>query len=133
MLACNAATLFREEVITSLFVMDEQIKNFGRNVHSHMEHQGLTTASLAKRAGIAPKTLNNVLNGRHATQLDVLTKIAKGLKVELWQLWLPEFPPDVAHDETFPRLIATASKLSPVALKAVARMADLELEAGRRS
>jgi lambda repressor-like predicted transcriptional regulator len=113
--------------------MDEQLKNFARNVLAQMEHQALSTAALAKRASIATKTLNNVLKGRHAPQLDILTKIAKGLKVELWQLWLPEFPADMAHDDTFPHLISTASKLKPDALKAIARMADLELQAGRRS
>lgn len=131
--APKAETLFRGEVISSLFIMNEQLKNFGHNVEMQMTHQELSTAALAKRAGISPKTLNNLLNGRHAPQLDVLTKIADALKVELWQLWLPEFPADVAHDATFPRLIETASKLTPTALKAVARMADLELEAGRRS
>jgi transcriptional regulator with XRE-family HTH domain len=132
MMAVKAATLFRGEVIPSL-LMDEQLKNFGRNVVAQMAHREMSTAALAKRAGISPKTLNNVLNGRHAPQLDVLTKIAKGLKMELWQLWLPEFPADMSHDDTFPHLIETASKLTPDALKAVARMADLELQAGRRS
>jgi transcriptional regulator with XRE-family HTH domain len=129
----QAETLFRSEVISSLFIMNEQLKNFGRNVQLQMAHQELTTAALAKRAGISPKTLNNLLNGRHAPQLDVLTKIADALEVDLWQLWLPEFPVDASHDDTFPRLIETASKLTPTALKAIARMADLELQAGRRS
>lgn len=112
--------------------MDEQLKNFGRNVRTLMKHRGLSTARLAKASGIATKTLNNALNGRHAPQLDILAKIAKGLKVELWQLWLPDFPADMGHDDTFPRLVQTASKLSPEALKSIARMADLELQAGRR-
>lgn len=129
----KAETLFCREVISSLFIMNEQLKNFGRNVIAHLAHQEVTRAEIAKKAGISPKTLNNLLNGRHAPQFDVLDKIAKALKVELWQLWLPEFPPDAAHDETFPRLIETASKLTPTARKAVARMADLELQAGRRS
>lgn len=113
--------------------MNEQLKNFGRNVKMQMTHQELSTAELAKRAGISPKTLNNLLNGRHAPQLDVLAKIADALEIELWQLWLPEFPIDLKHDDTFPRLVQTASQLSPEALKAVARVADLEFQAGRRS
>lgn len=131
--AGQTATLFRREVISSLFAMDEQLKNFARNVVSQMTHQKLTTAQLSKKAGVAPKTLNNLLNGRHAPQLDVLAKIADALTVDLWQLWLPEFPADMAHDATFPLLIKTASQLTPDALKAVARMADLELKAGPRS
>jgi transcriptional regulator with XRE-family HTH domain len=131
--ALKAETLFRSEVISSLFIMNEQLKNFGRNVEAHLTHQELSRTDLAKKAGISPKTLNNLLNGRHAPQLDVLTKIADALKVDLWQLWLPEFPADMAHDDTFPHLIETASKLTPTALKAVSRMADLELKAERRS
>lgn len=132
-LAVQTETLFRREVIPSLSVMDENIKNFGHNVRSQMKRQRISTAALAKKAGVAAKTLNNLLNGRHAPQADVLAKIAKGLKVEFWQLWLPEFPADMAHDQTFPILIQTAAKLSPDALKSVARMATLELEAGHRS
>lgn len=132
-LAVQSETLFRREVIPSLCVMDEQLKNFAQNVTAQMKRQRLTTAALAKRAGVAPKTLNNVLNGRHAPQLDVLVKIAKGLKVELWQLWLPEFPADMAHDQLFPKLIEMAARLSPDALKSIARMTTLELEAAENS
>lgn len=129
----QSETLFRREVIPSLFVMDEQLKDFGRNVRAQITHQKLTTAALARKAAIAPKTLNNLLKGRHAPQADVLVKIAKALKVEFWQLWLPEFPPDMAHDQTFPILISTAAKLKPKALQSVARIAALELEAGQDS
>lgn len=113
--------------------MNEQLKNFGANVRMQMTHQELSTAALAKRAGISPKTLNNLLNGRHAPQYDVLAAIADALKLELWQLWLPDFPIDLKHDDTFPRLVETAAKLTPEALKAVARVANNELRAGRRS
>lgn len=113
--------------------MDQQLKHFARNVIMQMTHQDLAPAALAKRADISPKTLNNLLNGRHAPQLDVLSKIATALKVDLWQLWLPDLPADIAHDETFPRLVETAARLPPDALKAVARLADLELLAGKRS
>lgn len=133
MLAVETATLFRKKVISSLFAMDEQLKHFSRNVVAQMTRQKLTTAQLSKKADVAPKTLNNLLNGRHAPQLDVLAKIADALEVDLWQLWLPELTVDMAHDANFPLLIRTAAQLTPTALKAVARMADLELEAGRRN
>jgi transcriptional regulator with XRE-family HTH domain len=90
--------------------MNEQLRNFGRNVIFHMTDQKLAASSLAKRAGISPKTLNNILNSRHSPQLDVLAKVADALKVELWQLWLPDMPADLAHDETFPRLVKTAAR-----------------------
>jgi transcriptional regulator with XRE-family HTH domain len=89
--------------------VDKQLMNFGRNVLAQMAHQKLSAAMLAKRAGIAPKTLNNLLRARHAPQLDVLAKIAEALGVELWQLWLPVFPDDTVPDETFPRIVETVA------------------------
>jgi hypothetical protein len=61
--------------------------------------------------------------------VDVLAKIAQALDLELWQMWLPLLPPDAAHDETFPRLVTTAAKLSPEAAARVAHIIALELQA----
>jgi hypothetical protein len=44
-------------------------------------------------------------------------------------MWLPLLPPDAAHDETFPRLVTTAAKLSPEAAARVAHIIALELQA----
>lgn len=113
--------------------MDEQLKTFAFNVQRHMTRLKLASAVLASRSKISPKTLNNLLNGRHAPQLDVLSKIADALKVPLWLLWLPDIPFDAPYDEAFPQLVETAAKLSPDALKAVKRVADLEYRASKPS
>jgi transcriptional regulator with XRE-family HTH domain len=109
--------------------MAERLDNFALNVRAQLLERNWTAPELARRARLSPKTVNNVLNGRHAAQADVLTKIAAALGLELWQMWLPVLPPDAAHDETFPRLVTTAARLSPEAAARVAHIIDLELRA----
>lgn len=124
-----AGTLSRREVIPFLSVIDEQLKIFAYNVNRHMALQKTGTAFLAAKAKISPKTLNNLLKGRHAPQLDILSKIADALKVPLWLLWMPGHEYDGPHDDAFCRLVETAARLNSDALRSVARVADLELKA----
>lgn len=109
--------------------MGERLDNFAVNVREQLKERGWTAPELARRAGVQPKTINNILNGRHATQSDVLHKIAKALDLELWQMWLPKLPKDAQHDETFPRLVTRAAQLDQDAMGRVAHIVDLELKA----
>ena len=60
------------------------------NIRALLAQRAWTAPELARRAGISPKTLNNLLNGRHAPQLDVLQKIAHAFDLELWMLFWPQ-------------------------------------------
>lgn len=112
--------------------MGERLDNFALNVRAQLRERGWTAPELARRARLSPKTVNNVLNGRHAQQVDVLSKIAAALDLELWQMWLPQLPHDAAHDETFPRLVTSAARLSPEAAARVAHIVELELKAASK-
>lgn len=127
----NPATLFRMRPIALLVGMNEPLKTFADNVNRLMRHQDVGPAKLAKLAGISNKTLNNVLNGRHATQADILTAIADALKVQIWMLWLPYMPVDAKSDRIIQSLIETSAQLSEDAIVRIARMAELELNAER--
>jgi transcriptional regulator with XRE-family HTH domain len=98
--------------------MDQRLKDFARNVKAQLAHRKWSEPDLAKAAHLAPKTVNNILKGRHAPQLDKLAAIADALKVPLWQLWIPELDPGIGHDETFPRLVEAAARLSPAQRRA---------------
>lgn len=112
--------------------MTGRLDNFASNVREQIRERNWTPPELARRAGISPKTVNNIIEGRHHPQLDVLAKIAEALNLELWQMWLPHLPQDAAHDETFPRLVTTAAKLSHEAAARVAHIIDLELKAAQK-
>lgn len=108
---------------------DARLDNFASNVKAQLLERGWTAPELARRAGLAPKTVNNVVNGRHAAQVDVLAKIAGALDLELWQMWLPQLPRDASHDETFPRLVMNVVGLTPEAMARISHIVDLELKA----
>lgn len=109
--------------------MSQRLDDFARNARAQLKERGWTPPELARRAGLAPKTVNNVLNGRHHAQQDVLEKIAAALGLKMWQLWLPELPAGAAHNETFPRLVTSAARLSPDAASRIVHIIDLELKA----
>jgi transcriptional regulator with XRE-family HTH domain len=112
--------------------MAERLDYFALNVRAQLRERGWTAPELARRAKLSPKTVNNVLNGRHAQQVDVLSKIAAALGLELWQMWLPQLPQDAAQDDTFPRLVTSAARLSPEAAARVAHIVELELKAASK-
>jgi transcriptional regulator with XRE-family HTH domain len=62
----------------------------GRNLRALLKQRGLSITELAELAGLSRKTLNNVLSGRHASSVDVLSAIARVLRVPLWALFLPD-------------------------------------------
>jgi plasmid maintenance system antidote protein VapI len=124
-------TLFRGNVITCLFGMNEQLKTFGTNLVRQMTSAKIGAAVLAEWAGVSVKTVNNVIQGRHATQIDNLAKLADALKVQFWMMWLPDLPPDAKNDRTIQSLMEISTQLSEPALLRITRMAELELNAER--
>jgi transcriptional regulator with XRE-family HTH domain len=91
----------------------------------------LSTAQVAQKSSVAPKTINNILAGRHASQIDILVKIANAIGVEFWTLWLPDPPADAKNDRLLQSLVELGSQLSGDALGRITRMAELELNAER--
>lgn len=112
--------------------MNERLNEFARNLKALMDQRGLSTEAISEISSVSQKTVNNVLNGRHATQTDVLERIASALDVPMWQLWLPQMPVDLDPGDTFPSLVCTAAKISPEARRQLSRIADLELAALER-
>ena len=129
--ALKAETLSRGAVITSLFAMNEQLKTFGINLRRQMELRTISPATLAERAGVSEKTVNNVINGRHATQIDNLTKLTDALSLEFWTMWLPVWPADATDGSIIQSLVECSTQLSTDALRRITRMAELELNAER--
>lgn len=107
--------------------MPGRLDNFASNVRAQLSARGWSPPELARRAGIGTKTLNNLLERRHHPQLNILQKVADALELQLWQMWLPQLPADAHHDETFPRLVTNAAKLSAEARGRVAHIVDMEL------
>lgn len=75
------------------------------NLSILMERDSLSETGLAKRAKVAQKTVNNIMNLRSAPTLDVLTRLAQALNVTPWLLVMPDLPSDMLRSHEAERLL----------------------------
>jgi transcriptional regulator with XRE-family HTH domain len=113
--------------------MNEELKTFGANLLKHMNARQISAAVLAEKADVSVKTINNIVQGRHATQIDKLAKLCGALDVQFWTMWLPGLTVDPKTDRIIEGLLETSVHLSADALVRIARMAELELNSERSS
>jgi transcriptional regulator with XRE-family HTH domain len=69
-----------------------------RSIQLLIAAAGTTAPQIAKRAGVDPKTMNNLINGRFAANLDVLEKIAEAFNLQAWQLLMPDLVQSLLSD-----------------------------------
>lgn len=62
------------------------------NVRALMRAAGWSERDLGKRAGLAPKSVNNIVNGKHIPGVTNLTLIARAFAVPPWVLFLEDMP-----------------------------------------
>lgn len=80
------------------------VKVFRQNVKALLEAaqtsapvgQRVTQQGIADMAGISLRSLTNQINGSHAPTLLTVELIAKAFDIELWQLFVPDFPAELA-------------------------------------
>ena len=60
------------------------------NVRALMRAAGWSERDLGKRAGLAPKSVNNIVNGKHIPGVTNLTLIARAFAVPPWVLFLED-------------------------------------------
>lgn len=96
---------------------------FVTNVTKFLERRDWSAPKLARRAGISPKTLNNLLRGRHSARLDVLESIAEALDVELWVMFLPR---SVTSPKIFRRVVTKAATLPATSLERIEHRVGIE-------
>jgi len=73
------------------FSMNEEAKNFARNLRLLMEYYGHNQKTIGKKSGLSQKTISNMLNPGEdrAPNLENVAKIAKAYKLQTWHLLIP--------------------------------------------
>lgn len=74
--------------------MNEEAKNFARNLKILMNHHQDDQNKLAKKSGVSQKTISNMLNpgDSNAPNLKNIARIAKAYKLQTWHLLYPNAP-----------------------------------------
>lgn len=98
-------------------VSDALSKVIARNARFLKDKLDIKEDEVARRAGFAQKTFNNILNENHKPTLLTVEKLAHGFRVEPWELLKPEFDQALPSDDELQELDSVVSRLGYSATK----------------
>lgn len=76
------------------------------NLRFLMSLHGWSEPELARRSGVAQKTINNILHKVYRAKIETADQLAKAFGLEGWHLILPNLIQDIQSGSTITRLIA---------------------------
>jgi transcriptional regulator with XRE-family HTH domain len=88
--------------------MNEEAKNFARNLRLLMEYHKDTQHALAKRAGIkGQKTISNMINpgDDYSPNLANIEKVAKSYNLKTWHMLLPDIPLEILINSSIEKFV----------------------------
>jgi transcriptional regulator with XRE-family HTH domain len=97
-----------------------------KNLQRLMELRGLTQPQLARRAGVAQRTISNILSARNEPGIEKINKIAKVFGLQGWQLQMPNIPEDMLTDGRMTRVIDALTRATPEGREMIERLAERE-------
>jgi putative transcriptional regulator len=105
-------------------------RSLGRRVRQARRERGLTQSALAEAAGVTDETIGRLERGTFEPALSTAAAVAEALGVTLDGLVWPSRLRDVASaprriGPPLRRLVARAEVLTPAALRALVRLAEL--------
>jgi transcriptional regulator with XRE-family HTH domain len=97
-----------------------------KNLARLMEIRGFTQPQLAKKAGVAQRTISNILNTRNEPGIEKINKIARVFGLQGWQLQMPNVPEDMLTDGRMTRVIDALTRATPEGREMIERLAERE-------
>lgn len=86
----------------------ELLKAIGKKIQFIREKRGLTQEQMEERTGVNTKYISAIERGQKNATVKTLEKIAKGLNVELYELFL--LPQDLASEKAAKKAIESLLK-----------------------
>jgi len=108
------------------FAMNEEAKNFARNLKLLMDHHGDTQQILEKRSGVSQKTISNMLNpgDDRSPNLSKVAMVAAAYKLKVWHLLLPDPPVEILLNQSVEKLIDNYTAIDKESRETVLRVAE---------
>lgn len=91
-----------------------------------MDATGLSGASVARMSGVSPKSVNNMLHGRHGAKLDHVEAVAQVFSLNLWQLILPDLTAELVKNGQLAKLVKHYAEANEQGRENISRVADFE-------
>ncbi|WP_435310663.1 helix-turn-helix domain-containing protein [Primorskyibacter sedentarius] len=99
-----------------------------RNLRYLLDREQLSEHQLAKRAGIAQKTVNNMLNQNGSPTLDNVDKVAAAFGLSMWHMILPDLPDELLRGNSIERLYRAYIDADHDGREHINRIAEREAE-----
>lgn len=96
------------------------------NLRYLMDLEHLSETKLAKRSGVAQRTINDILNQKSSATLDTVQALAAAFGLNLWHLIMPNLPDDLKKSPSISRLYASYVRASPEGRKFIEMAAERE-------
>lgn len=115
--------------------MNEEAKNFARNLSILMEYHGDDQPTLSKRSGVSQKTISNMLNpgDDRAPNLKNIALIAKAYGLQTWHILYPDAPADILINSSLEKFIDNFVHIDKPAREAWAQVAETSIKYGNDS
>jgi transcriptional regulator with XRE-family HTH domain len=107
--------------------MNEEAKNFAKNLEILMTYHQDTQTTLAVKSGVSQKTISNMLNPGDDTSpnLSNVALIAAAYKLQTWHMLLPNATVEILINSSIERLVQNYSLANPEEREAWAKVAEL--------
>lgn len=106
--------------------MNDEAKNFARNLRILMEYHKDTQQLLSKRSGVSQKTISNMLNpgDSNSPNLANVALIAKAYNLQTWHLLFPNAPADILINSSIEKFVENYAHADQETRDAWARVAE---------
>lgn len=103
-----------------------------RNLRSLMDDNRWSEHDVARKSGVAQKTVNKILNRQTLPRTDTVDRLAKAFGLASWQLTLPVDPEELSDTGSFKVLLSHYLKASPDGRQHINRVAEREADYSRK-
>lgn len=106
--------------------MNEDAKNFARNLQILMQHHGYDQPTLAKKSEVSQKTISNMLNpgDDKAPNLKNVALIAKAFGLQTWHILYPNAPEDILINSSIEKFVENYAHTDKNTREAWAQVAE---------
>ena len=113
-------------ILIYAFLMNEEAKNFARNLKLVMEYHGDSQKKLEKRSGVSQKTISNMLNPGDDTSpgFDKVALVAAAYKIKTWQFLLPNAPLDILINKSVEKLVESFLQIDKLSQETVLQVTE---------
>lgn len=108
-------------------VMNEEARNFAKNLELLMKYHKDTQATLAKKSGVSQKTISNMLNpgDEKSPNLKNVAMIANTYKIKLWHILYPNANLDLLINSGMEKFIQNYASANTEERQAWAHIAEI--------